>query len=381
MIRHRDRVAMALGREEPDRCPMQVSFVPEFAERLRADLTARGTLSEGPTATAETRISEHNPLASGGKYELERAIGADLILTSVGWASTIFQGREGHTDEWGVGWQGQPYSTPFGSGYYPEMVRYPLADDDAIASYVPPDPTMPELYDDAARVIAEFRDEYWIVGVTQCTIWETAWALRGLERLLMDLLEDPDLADAILDIPYRYHLVAAERLVALGVDMLWTGDDIGAQYGMLMAPATWRRFLKPRMAEFISRIKRIDPGVKIAYHSDGNVSEVIPDLIEIGIDVLNPVQPACMDPARLKRKYGDHLLFWGSIDEQHTLPFGTPDDVRAEILTRLTTIGRGGGLILGPTHHVQLDTPMENFWAMVDTIRETSYGQLRGAAG
>ena len=131
------------------------------------------------------------------------------------------------------------------------MVRYPLANDEAIASYTPPDPTRPELYEDARRVIDDFGDEYWIVGVTQCTIWETAWALRGLERLLMDLLEDPDLAEAILDIPYRYHLVAAERLVEAGVDMLWTGDDIGAQNGMLMSPATWRRFLKPRMAQML----------------------------------------------------------------------------------------------------------------------------------
>ena len=197
-------------------------------------------------AISGTSAIDHNPLGGGGTYELERAIDQDLILTSVGWASTIFQGREEHTDEWGVGWRGQPYTTPFGSGYYPEMVRYPLADDEAITAYVPPDPTRSELYEDAARVIRGFGEEYWIVGVTQCTIWETAWALRGLERLLMDLLVDPDLADVILDIPYRYHLAAAERLVELGVDMLWTGDDIGAQNGMLMSPETWRRFLKPQ---------------------------------------------------------------------------------------------------------------------------------------
>jgi uroporphyrinogen-III decarboxylase len=98
------------------------------------------------------------------------------------------------------------------------------------------------------------------------------------------------------------------------------------------------------------------------------------EFVEIGSDVLNPVQPACMDPAELKRDYGDRLLSWGSIDEQKTLPFGTPQDVRDEIALRLRTIGAGGGLILGPTHHVQLDTPLENFWAMIETIRETPYG-------
>jgi len=252
-------------------------------------------------------------------------------------------------------------------------VGFPLAADGAVDTYVPPDPQRPELYADAERVIAEYGGEYWIVGVTVTTIFETAWALRGYERLLMDLVVEPELADRILEIPFRYHLAAAERLAGLGIDMLWTGDDIGSQKGMLMSPATWRRFLKPRMAELIARVKAIKPDLLVAYHTDGDVREVIDELIEIGIDVLNPVQPACMDPAELKRDYGDRLLFWGSIDEQKTLPFGTPDDVRAEIHQRLATIGRGGGLVLGPTHHVQLDTPMENFWAMVDTIREVTY--------
>ncbi len=137
---------------------------------------------------------------------------------------------------------------------------------------------------------------------------------------------------------------------------------------MLISPRTWRRFFKPRMAHFIASLKAINPQVKVAYHSDGNILPIIPDLIEIGLDVLNPIQPACMEPARLKGEFGDRLCFWGSMDEQHTLPFGSPEDVKREVLDRLETLGRGGGLILGPTHHVQLDTPLENFWAMVNTI-------------
>jgi uroporphyrinogen-III decarboxylase len=158
--------------------------------------------------------------------------------------------------------------------------------------------------------------------------------------------------------------------------MIWTGDDVGMQTGMLMSPKVWRRFLKPKMAHFIASLKTIHPQVKVAYHSDGNVSAIIPDLIEIGLDVLNPIQPACMDPAELKRKYGDKLCFWGSMDEQYTLPFGTAEDVRGQVLTRLKTIGQDGGLVIGPTHHVQLDTPMDNFWAMVNTITQTPYRSL-----
>ena len=155
--------------------------------------------------------------------------------------------------------------------------------------------------------------------------------------------------------------------------MIWMGDDVGMQTGMLISPRTWRRFFKPRMASFIAELKVINPQVKVAYHSDGDISAIIPDLIEIKLDVLNPIQPACMDPAELKQKYGDRLCFWGSMDEQYTLPFGSAEAVRAEVLTRLNTLGKNGGLILGPTHHVQLDTPMENFWAIVNTITQAPY--------
>jgi uroporphyrinogen-III decarboxylase len=155
--------------------------------------------------------------------------------------------------------------------------------------------------------------------------------------------------------------------------MLWFGDDIGTQKAMLFSPDTWRTFLKPRLADIISEVRAINPGIKIAYHSDGVIDPVIPELIEIGVDVLNPIQPASMDPARLAREYGDKLCFWGTIDEQYTLPFGTPEEVWAEVLSRLETVGKNGGLILGPTHHVQLDTPLENFWAMRDTIVNTPY--------
>jgi uroporphyrinogen-III decarboxylase len=154
----------------------------------------------------------------------------------------------------------------------------------------------------------------------------------------------------------------------MGIDMLWIGDDVGGQVGMIMSPAHWRRFLKPRLAQFIAGVKAINPRLKVAYHSDASVYPIIPELIEVGVDILNPVQPACMDPALLKREYGDRLCFWGALDEQYNLPFGTPASVRAEVEERLHTIGRGGGLIIGPTHNVQLDTPLPNFWAMMEAI-------------
>ena len=157
---------------------------------------------------------------------------------------------------------------------------------------------------------------------------------------MMDFVAEPELAEAAPRDPVPPSPPGRRAADGMGVDMIWTGDDVGMQTGMLISPALWRRFLKPRMAELIARVKAINPAVKVAYHSDGMIWDVIPELIEIGVDVLNPVQPACMDPAELGRRFGDRLCFWGSLDEQHTLPFGSPDDVRAEVLMRLRTIGR-----------------------------------------
>jgi uroporphyrinogen decarboxylase len=354
---HRQRVQTALSHERTDRPPMQISFVPEFAQRLRAQMGGR-------------QSRPHNPHGGGNTHELERMLDVDMLLTSVGWANSYYRQSSGeYTDEWGVTWKAHQYTTRFGNGVYTEIIGHPLAEAGAIDSYVSPDPTREELFRDAQRTIRDYKDEYWIVGVTVCTMLETGWAFRGLDTLLMDFLVNPDIAEVILDVTCNYHLAVARRLVEMGVDMIWMGDDVGTQRGMLLSPSIWRRFLKPRMARFIQVLHEVNPAIKVAYHSDGDIRQIIPDLIEIGVDVLNPIQPACMDPADLKRRYGDHLCFWGSIDEQHTLPFGSPQDVRNEVLDRCATIGRDGGLILGPTHHVQLDTPLENFWAMVEAIK------------
>jgi uroporphyrinogen decarboxylase len=367
-MKHRERVLMALRHEEPDRCPFHASFTPEFAARLRQDLRLQESVP-------------HNPIGGGNPYDLEMALGEDMLLTSVGWANSYYGRDEPYRDEWGVDWRSVQYETRFGKGRYTEIVGHPLADDSAVWSYSPPDPTRPELYAEAARVIEAYKDEYWIAGATVTTVFECAWALRGLESLLVDLVEHPDLAEAILDIPYNYHLAAARRLVELGVDMIWIGDDIGTQTSLMMSPRIWRRFFKPRMAAFIFELKSIHPQLVVGYHSDGAIGPLVPDLVEVGVDILNPLQPGCVDIIWLKEQFGERLSFWGSIDEQRTLPFGSPQDVREEVLARLRTLGRGGGLIIGPTHHVQLDTPLENFRAMVDAITGTSYESLRVPSG
>ncbi len=366
-MKHRERVLTALNHQEPDRCPMQISFTPEFATRLETDLKLKGQ-------------GFHNPHGGGNTYELERALDEDMLLTSIGWVNGYYQNGyqdvDSYIDEWGVTWRTIEYQTRFGNGKYTEPFGHPLGDDQRLEAYSAPDPDRPTLYAEAGRVIRDYKSEYWIVGVTPTTIFETAWALRGYERLMMDMAADPAMANRVLDLPYYYHKTVAQHLVSLGVDMIWLGDDVGGQNSMLMSPKMWRQYLKPRMADLIASLRAINPHIKIAYHTDGVVYPIIPDLIEIGLDVLNPIQPMAMDPAKLKEDFGDRLCFWGSLDIQQTLPFGTPVDVKKEIITRLKTIGRSGGLLIGPTHNLQLDTPLENFWAMVETVQQTPYQTL-----
>jgi uroporphyrinogen decarboxylase len=367
MMKHRERVLTALNHEEPDRCPMQISFTPEFASRLEVDLQLKGQ-------------GLHNPHGGGNTYELERVLDEDMLLTSVGWVNGYYQNGyqnvDSYLDEWGVTWKSIEYKTPYGKGKYTEPSGHPLAEDNALEMYISPDPNRPDLYTEANRVLMKFKDEYWIVGVTPTTIFESAWALRGYEQLMIDMAINPDKADRILDIPFSFHKIVTQRLVSLGVDMIWLGDDVGGQNAMLMSPRMWRQYFKPRMADLIASLREINPHIKIAYHTDGVVYPIIPDLIEIGVDVLNPIQPMAMDPVKIKKEYGRNLCFWGSLDIQQTLPFGTPEQVKAEVITRLMTIGRGGGLLIGPTHNLQLDTPLENFWAMIETIRLTPYKML-----
>mgnify|MGYP006268526041 CR=1 FL=1 len=205
-------------------------------------------------------------------------------------------------------------------------------------------------------------------------IFEAAQRLRGFEKLMSDFFRNPELVDYLFSQLVSIAAQSVSILARAGVDIICLDDDVGEPSRMMIGRDLWRRFLKNPLAQIISTARPANPAVKILYHSDGYIEPIIQDLIEIGVDVLNPLQPAAMDLEKLSRRYGEHLSFWGSIDIQHTLPFGRPEEVVAEVRQRVRTLGRSGGLILGPTHNVQLDTPLENFWAMVNAILRTTYG-------
>ncbi|MCP4401333.1 MAG: hypothetical protein GY801_29045 [bacterium] len=142
------------------------------------------------------------------------------------------------------------------------------------------------------------------------------------------------------------------------------------QNTMMFSPKLWRRMLKPRLARVIRAAKSVNPDVFIYYHSDGKIDPIVPELIEVGADVLNPAQPECLDPVEVKKKWGQDLSFWGTIGTQTTLPFGTPDEVRQVVRTRKHEIGNGGGLVLAPTHVIEPDVPYENILAFFEAANE-----------
>jgi uroporphyrinogen decarboxylase len=355
----KERVIVAINYNEPDMVPRQSTFTPEFANKLREHFNMKAKLL--------------NPMGSA-EQELELLIGNDILLTAQGFANSYYRSLyEDYTDEWGVGWKIVEYKTRYGIGRYTEPRDNPLKEDRSISRYLPPDPTIESLYEPSKKLLENYGKEYAIMGVIVCTIFEAAWALRGLDRLMMDFITNEELANDILDIPFNYHLYAGKKLASMGVDIIWTGDDMGGQNGMLISPDLWRKYFKPRMAKLYSELKAINPDLKIAYHSDGVIYPIIDDLVEIGLDILNPVQPKCMDPYYLKKRYNKNLTLWGSIDIQETLPFGTPEEVENEVRDRIRNLGPGGGFIISPTHNVQLDTPLENFFSFWNAAKK--YGR------
>ncbi|HEY3378347.1 MAG TPA: uroporphyrinogen decarboxylase family protein [Armatimonadota bacterium] len=202
------------------------------------------------------------------------------------------------------------------------------------------------------------------------SIFEYAWYMFGMERLMMALYSDVEVALRLFDKITERLIITSCHCARAGVDILRLGDDIADQRGMMIAPELWRATLKPRLASIIAAARAIQPDIPVFYHSDGNVSAVIDDLIEVGVTILNPVQPEAMDPFEVKRRYGDRLTLWGTIGTQTVLPFYTPEDVRRTVKEYCAVLGKGGGYIIGPTHSLERDVPWENIEAFYRAVEE-----------
>lgn len=208
--------------------------------------------------------------------------------------------------------------------------------------------------------------------VAVCVIghmYESAWQIRGYESFLMDMIAEPEMCEFILDRLCERNTRLAELAALAGADYIRTGDDVANQRTLMFDINMWRRFIKSRWEKAYSAAKKINPNIKVWYHSDGNIMEIIPELIEIGVDILNPIQPECLDAMEVKRLYGDKLVLDGTIGTQSTMPFGTPEEVRTLIKERKRTFGYDGGLIISPTHLIEPDVPIENVIAFLEECK------------
>ena len=355
-MNHKERLLMTINHEEPDRVPLCAWYTPEAEKTVLRHLGVESDQTE-------------TYKAAGGPLPI--LMDHDFLISWVGPCTGYYLNpAEEYTDEWGIGWKWFKYGA---GGSYTEMVRHPLEDIVDPSEFSMPDFTLEDRYGGARRLVAQYGNEYGIMGGCACTLFELAWYLRGMEKVLTDMVTNKDFMNAYLDKLLAWIDEAGTRMVGLGVDIIWIGDDFGMQEEMLISPQLFREFFKPRYARLFAKWKALNPRVKIAFHSDGNIYPIIGDLIEIGLHILNPVQPKSMDPAKLKREFGKHLSFWGTIDIQEVLPFGTPQDVAREVKLRVRTVGKGGGLIIAPAHNIQPEVPLENILAFYATAKD--YGR------
>ena len=201
-------------------------------------------------------------------------------------------------------------------------------------------------------------------------MYENAWQVRGYEPFLEDLIERPAWAHAMLDRFFRYNLHAATAAASAGADMIQCGDDVANQRTLMFSLPMWREFILSRWARVWRAAKAVKPDLVVHYHSDGNVMAIVGEMADAGLDVLNPVQPECVDTDSLHREFGDRLSFDGCIGTQTTMPFGSPADVRARVKECLERYGRKGGLILAPTHVLEPEVPIANIEAFAAACRD-----------
>ena len=361
----RQRVLDALAHVQPSHVPVDIggsnvtTVVDTAYERLKAVLGV-----QAPTAYISRRARQ----SSLDEATLER-LGTCTRPVYLGKPDRAGHQRSDGTivDEWGVGWRAA------GGHYNP--VENPLAGDDlsALGRYAWPDPDDPGRYRDLSAQVERcgLDGRYATVLSLPVAVVHMSQYLRGFDDYLMDLVANPGYAEDLMGRVMEVYLRIVENaLAAVGrrVDVVSFGDDVGFQDRPMVRPAVYRRLIKPHHATIVARVKQVT-GAAVMFHTCGAVRDLIPDFIDIGVDALNPVQVAAAgmgDTAALKRDFGAALTFWGAVDTQRVLPFGSAEDVRAEVRRRIDDLAAGGGFVLAAVHDIQDDVPPENLLAMAD---------------
>jgi uroporphyrinogen decarboxylase len=387
----RDRLNRALNHEVPDRVPLDLGgFQTGIHKRAYSDLLDYLDIED------EIQILDPvQQLAKPCEQVLQRFhidtryIGAHAPESFTGKIEKNERnGKLWHDlkDEFGVVW-----SMPDEQELFMDISHHPLAQAaiSDLQDYPFPVGNDPSRFTGIREQALSLRrdTDYGICTAISGVVYETCWYMRGLERWFIDMIENPDFCAALLDKILRYWLDFETGFLAeIGdlVDVLMIGDDLTGQYGPLFSPDFYRKIVKPRQKKLVQHIKSLT-SAKVWYHTCGSCVEYIPDLLDNGIDILNPVQISAdsMDPGALKRKYGDRLAFWGGgIDSQSTLPFGTPQQIREQVRGNLELFKPGGGYVFNNVHNIQYGVPPENIVAMHDAAYEFGfYGEAGRADG
>lgn len=345
-LTHRERVLLALEHRETDRVPIAM-------------------VCSGINPPAYQALSEFLGRERG--QSVEAFLDPLLDIRTVG-PAYIGPPLEPRTDAWGV--RRRPVS--YGAGEYDEIEFGPLAGAETPADLERHRWPTTDWYDYTVipeRIAAVGRHGDYCLMVDNGNIFETSWYMRGFEQMMMDLVINPELADAILGRVTDFYVEHFRKMLEAArgrIDLVFTADDIGGQEGLLLSPATWGERIKP----FHVRLNRLvhEFGARVIYHTDGSVMPAVPGLIDMGIDVLQALQfdAKGMNPLELKQNFGDRLCFQGGASVQKTLPFGTVAEVQREVADLIRVLGKGGGYIFGPSHWIQSGTPPQNVAAMFD---------------
>jgi uroporphyrinogen decarboxylase len=366
----RERVLAALGHREPDRVPLDLGGLSTTIEtdpyqELKAHL--------GITSKTELFLRDHvDP-----PEELLEEFQIDTRYIRIGRPQNVkvqIDSDNSYVDEWGTRWK-KPESS-----LYWDPVDWPLKDAmiEDLETYAWPDPSDPgrtEGLREKARQLHEETDYAIVADMPVLGVFETSGVcLRSIERFMMDLVLDKPFAEALLNKLADLHMELYGRyLDAVGeyIDVIVVSDDLGGEHAPLISPEIYREMVKPAQKRLWQFIKSKTKAY-LFMHTCGSVYRLIPDLIELGVDTLNPIQVAAkdMDTKRLKKEFGDRLAFWGGVDTQKVLPYGSPQDVEEEVKKRIADLAPGGGYILTAVHNIQAGVSPENICTMYDAARE-----------
>jgi uroporphyrinogen decarboxylase len=260
-----------------------------------------------------------------------------------------------------------PYGTIWRTDLRPSHLEEPALKEPSLERYEFPRVesfVSPGQKEEARRRCEEMKDSF-LVGAVGWGLFERSWTIRGFENALMDAAAEPDFYEELLDRLVDLYAAFVDHTVDLPVDAIMFGDDWGDQRGVILGPERWRRLIKPRWAKLYERVHA--SGKLVISHCCGSVADIMPDIIEMGLDVLESVQPEArgMNPYDLKRDWGEKIVFWGGLGSQSTIPFGTPADIRREVGRLCREMGEGGGYILKPAKPLQPGTPTENAVAVI----------------